>query len=174
MDVRTQTSFIAALLCFALAASVLLRTHRQKDRWLFGILATNTGLWYVSAFMVGVVGPMPFWERFILICGVLLPLSAVRFFSVLVPDETERTKSVRRASLVVAIILLGTMLTPYYDHAVVVGGLLLYVTVLLSLALGDLYKRGFETDSRIEGARIRYIALVGGFCGLFNVIEYLP
>ena len=174
MDVRTQTSFIAALLCFALAASVLLRTHRQKDRWLFGILATNTGLWYVSAFMVGVVGPMPFWERFNLICGVLLPLSAVRFFSVLVPDETERTKSVRRASLVVAIILLGTMLTPYYDHAVVVGGLLLYVTVFLSLALGYLYKRGFETDSRIEGARLRYIALVGGFGGLFTVIEYLP
>ena len=174
MDVRTQTSFIAALLCFALAASVLLRTHRQKDRWLFGILATNTGLWYVSAFMVGVVGPMPFWERFNLICGVLLPLSAVRFFSVLVPDETERTKSVRRASLVVAIILLGTMLTPYYDHAVVVGGLLLYVAVFLALALGYLYKRGFETDSRIEGARLRYIALVGGFGGLFTVIEYLP
>ena len=42
MDARTQTSFIAALLCFALAASVLLRTHRQRDRWLFGILATNT------------------------------------------------------------------------------------------------------------------------------------
>jgi signal transduction histidine kinase/uncharacterized membrane protein len=174
VDVRTQTSFIAALLCFALAASVLLRTHRQRDRWLFGILSTNTGLWYVSAFMVGVVGPVPFWERFNLICGVLLPLSAVRFFSVLVPDETERTRSVRRGSLVAAVVLLGAMLTPYYDHGVVVGGLLLYVTVFLSVALGYLYKRGFETDSRIEGARLRYIALVGGFGGLFTVVEYLP
>lgn len=174
MDARTQTSFIAALLCFALAASVLLRTQRQRDRWLFGILATNTGLWYVSTFMLGVVGRGPFWERFNLICGVLLPLSAVRFFGVMVPWETGRTRFLRRASVVVAVVLLGAMLTPYYDHAVVVGGLLLYVTVFLSLALGYLYKLGFETESRVEGARLRYIALVGGFGGLFTLIEYLP
>jgi len=174
VDARTQTSFIAAVLCFALAASVLLRTHRQRDRWLFGILATNTGLWYVSTFMLGVVGRVPFWERFNLICGVLLPLSAVRFFGVLVPWETGRTRFLRRASVVGAVLLLGAMLTPFYDHAVVVGGLLLYVTVFLSLALGALYGLGFETESRVEGARLRYIALVGGFGGLFTLIEYLP
>jgi signal transduction histidine kinase len=174
VDARTQTSFIAALLCFALAASVLLRTQRQTDRWLFGILATNTGLWYVSTFMLGVLGRVPFWERFNLICGVLLPLSAVRFFGVMVPWETGRTRFLRRASVVAAVVLLGAMLTPFYDHAVVVGGLLLYVTVFLSLALGYLYKLGFETESRVEGARLRYIALVGGFGGLFTLIEYLP
>jgi signal transduction histidine kinase len=174
VDARTQTSFIAALLCFALAASVLLRTQRQRDRWLFGILATNTGLWYVSTFMLGVVGRVPFWERFNLICGVLLPLSAVRFFGVMVPWETGRTRFLRRASVVAAVVLLGAMLTPFYDHAVVVGGLLLYVTIFLSLALGYLYKLGFETESRVEGARLRYIALVGGFGGLFTLIEYLP
>jgi signal transduction histidine kinase len=174
VDARTQTSFIAALLCFALSASVLLRTQRQRDRWLFGILATNTGLWYVSTFMLGVVGRVPFWERFNLICGVLLPLSAVRFFSVLVPWETGRTRFLRRASVVAAILLLGAMLTPFYDHAVIIGGLLLYVTVFLSLALGSLYKLGFETESRVEGARLRYIALVGGLGGLFTLIEYLP
>ncbi len=174
MDARTQTSFIAALLCFALAASVLLRTQRQRDRWLFGILASNTGLWYVSTFMLGVVGRVPFWERFNLICAVLLPLSAVRFFGVMVPWETGRTRFLRRASVVAAVVLLGAMLTPFYDHAVVVGGLLLYVTIFLSLALGYLYKLGFETDSRVEGARLRYIALVGGFGGLFTLIEYLP
>jgi signal transduction histidine kinase len=174
VDARTQTSFIAALLCFALAASVLLRTQRQTDRWLFGILATNTGLWYVSTFMLGVVGGVPFWERFNLICGVLLPLSAVRFFGVMVPWETGRTRFLRRASVVAAVVLLGAMLTPFYDHAVVVGGLLLYVTVFLSLALGYLYKLGFETESRVEGARLRYIALVGGFGGLFTLVEYLP
>jgi two-component system sensor histidine kinase HydH len=174
VDARTQTSFIAALLCFALAASVLLRTHRQRDRWLFGILATNIGLWYVSRFVLGVAGQVPFWERFNLICGVLLPLSAVRFFSVLVPHETERMRLVRHASTVVAVVLLGAMLTPYYDHAIVVGGLLLYATAFLSLALGYLYRRGLEADSRIEGARLRYIALVGGFGGLFTLIEYLP
>ena len=174
MDARTQTSFIAALLCFALAASVLLRTQRQRDRWLFGILATNTGLWYVSTFMLGVVGRVPFWERFNLICGVLLPLSAVRFFGVMVPWETGRTRFLRRASVVAAVVLLGAMLTPFYDHAVVVGGLLTYVTVFLSLALGYLYKLGFETESRVEGARLRYIALVGGLGGLFTLIEYLP
>ena len=174
MDARTQTSFIAALLCFALAASVLLRTQRQRDRWLFGIVATNTGLWYVSTFVLGVVGRVPFWERFNLICGVLLPLAAVRFFSVFAPGETGRTRFLKRASVVAAVVLLGAMLTPYYDHAVVVGGLLLYATVFLSLALGYLYKLGFETDSRVEGARLRYIALVGGFGGLFTLVEYLP
>jgi two-component system sensor histidine kinase HydH len=174
VDARTQTSFIAALLCFALAVSVLLRTRRQRDRWLFGILATNTGLWYVSTFMLGVVGRVPFWERFNLICGVLLPLSAVRFFGVLVPWETGRTRFLRRASVAAAVVLLGAMLTPFYDHAVVVGGLLAYVTVFLSLALGYLYKLGLETESHVEGARLRYIALVGGFGALFTLVEYLP
>lgn len=174
MDARTQTSFIAALLCFALAASVLLRTHHQRDRWLFGILAVNTGLWYVSAFMLGVLGHVPFWERFNLICGVLLPLSAVHFFGVLAPSETNRSRLLRRASAIAAIVLLAAMMTPFYDHAVVVGGLLLYVTVFLSLALGSLYRRGYEADSRLEGARLRYIALAGGFGGLFTLIEYLP
>lgn len=174
MDARTQTSFIAAVLCFALAASVLLRTQRQRDRWLFGILATNTGLWYVSTFMLGVVGRAPFWERFNLICGVLLPLSSVAFFGVLAPSETGRTRLLRRASVVAAVVLLGAMLTPFYNSAVVVGGLLLYVTVFLSLALGSLYKLGFETDSRVEGARLRYIALVGALGALFTLVEYLP
>jgi signal transduction histidine kinase len=124
--------------------------------------------------MVGVVGPAPFWERFNLICGVLLPLSAVRFFGVMVPWETGRTRFLRRASVVAAVLLLGAMLTPFYDHAVVVGGLLFYVTVFLSLALGYLYRLGLQTESRVEGARLRYIALVGGFGGLFTLIEYLP
>lgn len=174
MDARTQSSFIAALLCFALAASVLLRTYRQRDRWLFGILAVNTGLWYGTAFMLGVTGGSPFWERFHLICGVLLPLSAVRFFGVLVPLETRRSRLLRRTSVATAAVLLGAMLTPFYDRAVVVGGLLLYVTVFLSLALGSLYRQGFKSDSRVEGARLRYIALVGALGGLFTLIEYLP
>jgi signal transduction histidine kinase len=92
----------------------------------------------------------------------------------MVPWETGRTRFLRRASVVAAVVLLGAMLTPFYDHAVVVGGLLTYVTVFLSLALGYLYKLGFETESRVEGARLRYIALVGGLGGLFTLIEYLP
>ena len=174
MDARTQTSFIAALLCVALAASVLLRPRRQRAHWLFGILAINTGLWYVSTFMLGVVGRIPFWERFNLICAVLLPLSAVGFFGSMAPRETERTRFVRRASVVAAVILLGAMLTPFYDHAIVVTGLLLYVIVFLTLALRYLYKLGSETTSRLEGARLRYIALVGALGGLFTLIEYLP
>ena len=174
MDARTQTSFIAALLCFALAASVLLRIQRERQRWLFAIFATNIGLWYVSAFMVGVVGPVSFWERFNLICGVLLPLAAVRFFSVLVPWEMGRTRFIRLASVIVAAVLLAAMLTPFYDHAIVVGGLLTYATVFLAWALGYLYKLGLRTDSRVEGARLRYIALAGAFGGLFTLVEYLP
>ncbi|MEM7137902.1 MAG: ATP-binding protein [Myxococcota bacterium] len=174
MDARTQTSFIAALVCVALTASVLLRPQRQRAHWLFGILAINTALWYVSTFILGVMGRVPFWERFNLICGVLLPLSAVRFFGVMVPLETDRTRAVGRASIVAAVVLLGAMLTPYYNHVVVITGLLLYVIVFLTLALGYLYKLGFETTSRVEGARLRYIALVGGLGGIFTLVEYLP
>ena len=174
MDARTQTSFIAALVCVALAASVLLRPQRKSAHWLFGILAINTGLWYVSNFVLGVVGRVPFWERFHLISGVLLPLSAVRFFGVMVPSETPRARFVGRASVAAAVVLLGIMLTPYFDHGIVIGGLLLYVIVFLTLALAYLYKLGLETTSRVEGARLRYIALVGALGGIFTLVEYLP
>ena len=174
MDPRTQASFVGALLCVALAASVLLRQRRQRQHWLFAILAINTALWYVSTVVVGVVGQVPFWERFNLICGVLLPLSAVRFFGVMVPWQTDRTRLLGRASVVAAVVLLGTMLTPYYDSGIVIGGLLLYVIVFMSLALAYLYKLGLETTSRLEGARLRYIAMVGALGGLFTLIEYIP
>ncbi len=174
MDARTQTSFIAALLCLALAASVLLRPERRRAHWLFGILAINMGLWYLSTFMVGVSGNLPFWRRANLICAVLLPLSAVRFFGVMAPSESHRTRLVGRAAVVGAVVLLGAMLTPFYDHTIVVAGLLLYVIVFLTLALLYLFQLGFEASSRAEGARLRYIALVGGLGGVFTLIEYLP
>ena len=174
MDPRTQTSFIAALLCIALAASVLLRPQRQRAHWLFGVFAINTALWYASTFMLGVAGRVPFWERFNLMCGVLLPLSAVRFFAVMLPEESERMRLLGRAAVITAVLLLGVMLTPFYEEPVVATGLFLYVIVFLFAVLVHLYSLGLKTSSRVEGARLRYIAIVGALGGLFTLLEYLP
>ncbi len=174
MDPRTQSSLIAALLCFALGASLLLRSRRQRAHWLFAIFAGATGLWYVGTFMLGIMGHVPFWERFHQMAGVLVPLSAVRFFAVMVPEDSARMRVLGRAAVITGVVLLGAMLTPLYERPVVNVALLFYVIIFLVTALFNLYRLGLKTTSRIDGARLRYVALVGALGGIFTLVEYLP
>ena len=50
MDLRTQTSLLAAVLTLAIAASALLRPRKRKVHWLFGVFGLTIGLWYLTAF----------------------------------------------------------------------------------------------------------------------------
>ena len=174
MDVRAQTSFIAALVSLALAASILLRSNKQRAHWLYGMLGINVALWYVSSFIRNYLGDPPLWERIHLACGVLLPLAAVHFFGVFVAEQNRRMRVLSRAATLCAIVILVAITTPMYDHEIVLGGLFVYVIIFVFAALAVLYAGGRAASSRLEGARLKYMAIVGGLGGLFTVFEYLP
>ncbi len=174
MDLRTQTAFIAALLSLALAVSVLLRPHKQRAHWLFGIFSLNFAIWYASDFLRSLATDSAVWDRINLTVAVLLPLTAVLFFGVFVDTRNRRMRILARSALLAALLILAAIATPYYRHPVVATALFVYVTVLVFAALFTLYSRGQATSSRLEGARLKYLAIVGALGGFFTLFEYLP
>ena len=143
MDVRAQTSFIAALVSLALAASISTAIeYKQRAHWLFGLLGLNVALWYVSApSLANLLNDPPLWVRINLACGVLLPLAAVHFFGVFVEERNRRMRLLSRAATFCAIVLLAAITTPMYRHPVVLGGLFIYVIVFIFAALADALRR---------------------------------
>lgn len=174
MDLRSQTSLIAATLCLALALSVLLRAQRRSTHWWFGLFAINFAAWYATRFALGIGGQPELWERINLTWGVLLPLSAVRFFGFLVGEHSRRMRLLNRSAVASAAVILATIATPYYEHWIVATAIFLYVFVFVFAALLTMYRSGDDATSRLEGARLRYVAIVGAAGGLFTLLEYLP
>lgn len=173
MDLRVQTSLIAALLSLALAGSVLLRARKRRVHWLFGVFGLNVGIWYLSTFLMRLFGG-PAWSRVNLICGVLLPLAAVQFFNAFVGQDSRRITLLNRGAFGGAAVLLAVTFTPAHDHLVVRTAILLYVSLFMGASLALVYARAQAATSRFEGARLRYLALVGALAGTFTLFEYLP
>jgi signal transduction histidine kinase len=173
MDLRTQTSLIAAVISLALAASVLLRTRRRRVHWLFSLFGLNIALWYLTTFLLRLLGGA-WWERINLVCAVLVPLSASQFFRTFLAEEDRRITRLHRAGFAGAALILFAVFTPLAGHIVVATAIFAYVVLFLFATLAVLYTRGRAMASRFEAARIRYLALVGALAALFTLADYLP
>ncbi|MCA9576744.1 MAG: ATP-binding protein [Polyangiales bacterium] len=173
MDLRVQTSLIAAMLSLALAVNVMLRPRKRRAHWVFATFGLSVGFWYAVT-AVRAAFPSELWERVHLVAGVLVPLSALQFFRAFVEDSDERMRALNRSGWFGATLLVGGILTPYYQSGLVSGALFLYVLLLLAVPLATLYRRGDAVSSRVEGARLRYLAIFGGLGSVFTLLEYLP
>jgi two-component system, NtrC family, sensor histidine kinase HydH len=170
---RTQTSLLAAVLSLAIAASVLIRGRRRRVHWLFGLFTLSIASWYATTFLGGLVKGELF-QRLNLVCAIALPLAGVQFFRAFIAEETKRMQVLNRGALVVAGVLLVVSVSPWHDHVLLRSAIFLYVLVMLVAVLALVYMRGRRIPSRIEGARLRYLALVGALAALFTLADYLP
>lgn len=172
MDLRTQTALIAAVLCLALSASVLLRARKRRVHWLFGGFGFALGLWYVSTFLTGLLGGGR-WAQLNLASATLVPLAAVQFFRAFMAEDNRRMTLLNRVSIVSALVILVAV-GVLGDHVVVGTGIFLYVVFSMFAALAMLYAHGRAASSRFEGAKLKYLALVGGLAAVFTLVDYLP
>jgi two-component system, NtrC family, sensor histidine kinase HydH len=173
VDLRTQTSLIAALISLALAASVLLRSRRQRVHVLFGWFALAVALWYATTFLLRWFGG-PVWERVNLVCAVLLPLGAGQFFRAFLVEEDRRMRQLSAIAFGTAAGLLVLVFTPLAGHMVLAGIIFVWVTLFMFAALSVVYRRGLAAPSRFEGGRLRFLALVGALAAFFTLVDYLP
>ena len=177
MDVRLQTSLIAAVVSLSLAASVLVRARKRRDQWLFGLFGVNVSLWYASAFVATWLESAPM-GRVNLALGITLPLTAVAFFAAFVGTPGApgalRMRRLRQAATFVALGLLVATATPASERIAVRAMVLVYVVVVLFTSLVLLYRRAPRAESRFESGRIRFLAVVGSLAALFALLEYLP
>ncbi len=174
MDLRTQVSLVASIVCFAIAASVLLRPRTRRVHWLFAAFDLTVGAWYLTTFLAALDGRGAFWERFNLVWAVLLPLSAGQFFRAFLSSETRRTGWMNGVAGVLAATIIAAIFSPFYRHILVGTAIFSYVFVLLSSALVILYRAGRRARSRFDRARLLYLALVGTLAAVFTLAEYLP
>ncbi len=173
MDLRTQISLVASILCFAIAAVVLLRPRKRRVHFLFALFDSTVGAWYLTTFLARAEGG-DFWARLNLVLAVLLPLSAVQFFRAFLQSETRRTGQLNRVALGLAGLMIAGVFTPIYRHALLGSLIFSYVFVLLATALVIVYRAGRRARSRFDRARLLYLALVGTFAAVFTLAEYLP
>ncbi len=173
MDLRTQTSLLAAVLTLAIAATALLRPRKRRAHWLFGVFGLSIALWYLTAFLNRLAGG-PLWERVNLVCAVLLPLAGVQFFRAFIAGDQRWVTYLSRGGIGVGLVLLGIIWTPLYEHLVLKGTIFVYVFVMLVASLAFLWVRGRAATSRFDGARLKYLALVGALAATFTLVDYLP
>ncbi|MCB9592058.1 MAG: GAF domain-containing protein [Sandaracinaceae bacterium] len=174
MDLRTQTSLVAAVLSFAIASTVLLRARRRRVHWFFALFGASVGTWYLSTFLVRFLGGGPVWERLNLVCAVLLPLSAVQFFRTFLQPESKRANQLQRTALLLALGMVAASFTPVFHQDAFVGLIFTYVFVLLSAALVMLFRAARIASSRFERARLTYLFVVLALAAVFTLSEYLP
>lgn len=173
MDLRTQISLLAAVLSLAIAATALLRPRRRKAHWLFGVFGLTIALWYLTTFLVRFTGEA-LWERVNLVCAVLLPLAGVQFFRAFIAGDQRWVTYLNRAGLGTGLVLIGFVWTPLYDHLVLKALIFSYVLVMLAASLASLWAQGRAATSRFDGARLKYLALVGALATTFTLVDYLP
>jgi len=173
VDLRTQTSLIAAILSLAIAASVLMRARRRRVHWMFGAFGFSVALWYLTTF-VGGVAPGALATRLNLICAVAVPFAGAQFFRSFIPGEDRIMNYLSRLALAAGAVMVVVVFTPLYDHIVLKTALFIDVLVMLVASLTFVWMRGSRAPSRFEGARLRFLALAGGFAAFFTLAEYLP
>lgn len=174
MELRTQTSLVAALIALAIALSVLLRPRRTAAHWSFGWFSFSVAAWYLSTSLVAVLGRSPTWMRINLVCAVLVPLSAVGFFRSFTQGDARAVSTLLRVSSLIGAVLVLIVLTPRYADGTLAVAIFLYLVVLLSAALALLWTRARLALSRFERARLRFLVATGALAAVFTLADFLP
>jgi signal transduction histidine kinase len=174
VDLRSQTSLLGAVLSLAIAATVLLRPRKRRVHWLFALFDLTVCAWYATSFLARWTDGSAFWERLNRVFAVLLPLAAVQFFRAFLLSESRRSGQLNRVAVVLACTMIAAVFTPLHPSLFLGTLIFTYVFVLLGAALMLVYRAGRRARSRIDGARLTYLALVGTFAAVFTLAEYLP
>lgn len=174
MDLRAQTSLMAAALAAAIATAVLLRPRRRAVHWLFAGFAGSVALWYATAVLRRMAGEEP-WSRVNLVCAVLLPLAGVRFFRAFIDEQGRGWMVLSRLAVVGALgLLAGAVITPIDSQRPLGVAVFVYVLTMLAASMALLFSRSRVVRSRFERARLRYLTLVGALAATFTLADYLP
>lgn len=174
MDLRTQTSLIASVLSLAVAFTVILRPRRRHVHWLFAFFAASVAAWYLTTFLARATGEAAFWGRINLTCAIILPVAAVLFFRAFIAGKSRLASVLARAGALGAAAMYAIILSPFYANPIVAPIIFSFVCVLLGAVLVLVFRRGRLARSRVEQARLRYLALTGAFAATFTIVDYLP
>lgn len=180
MDIRTQSSLLAALISTALAIAMLLRPQRARVLTLYGIFAGSVGAYYLARFVDGLVGAPDgsMTGRVLLgvtiVLGSVVPSTALSFFLEFLNYSPRTARKGRKASLLSILLGLAVGATPlcelFWARAAVTAWVLLALTFSCSLLIA----RMSSTESRVERLRLTYLATGAALALVAASLDFLP
>ena len=162
IGIGTQSALLASIVGLALGLSMLLRSDRQRVVTLYSIFAPTVGGFYLALFFAPLT-TQGTTLRFVaqaatLLLGALVPSAALGFFLEFLGMTPRSARNGRRVALLSAVLGLLVGLTQPTEKlwAQVVLGVWVFGT--LSVSVWMLFLRMHQTESRIERARLMYLA----------------
>ncbi|HZA49264.1 MAG TPA: histidine kinase, partial [Myxococcaceae bacterium] len=142
MDIRTQSTLLAAILGMALGLSMLLRPTRSREVTRYSTFALIVGGYYLALFLDQVVPPNWRWLAQVsisgsLILGALVPSAALSFFLEFLQVRPTVLRNGQRVAFLSAIFGLAVGLTPlsnaFWARVALSAWVLISLTVSVSL-----------------------------------------
>lgn len=178
MDIRTQSSLLAAIVGLALGVAMLLRAQRPRVLTLFGIFAISVGSFYLSRFFEGL---FPFTGSITgrvmlgatIVAGAIVPSTALNFFLEFLNFSPRAARYGRRVSLFSLVFGLAVGATPLAELLWARVAVSVWVLLALSFSASLVLSRMRASESRIERLRLLYLAI--GACAsiLFSGLDFL-
>lgn len=160
---------------------MLLRPQRPRVLTLFGIFAVSVGSFYLSQCLEGLFpwsAESPIISRIILgatlVLGAALPSTALSFFLEFLNFSPRASRYGRRVSLLSLVLGFAVGATPLAERTwarVAVAG---WVLLALSFSVSLLLARMRVSESRIDRARLAYLAIGAGLSIVFAGLDFLP
>ncbi len=173
VDLRSQTSLAATILATAMAIAVAIRAPRKKVNRLFALFALSVALWYLGEFLARRPWHQTLsFQRAHSFFGVALPIAGLLFFRAFFRVDTQWALRFGRIAATGFVCMTVLLFTPI--HRTLTWGVLIlaYVATVLGGSLGLVVRSIQAAKSRMDRERLRYLALVGSFAGLFSFAEY--
>jgi two-component system sensor histidine kinase HydH len=177
MSLALWTPLFSALIAFAMATKVLLRSRKRRPHWLFIMFATNVAVWYLATFLEARNGG-GLLSRFAGLMAVLLPQTGVRFLRGFSLDGPDQPSALDRWATRLLVPMLALVASPWFTQkvtgAIIRAVILAYVVGLLIAAVSALSTRGRAVASQQERRRARYLVGVGVLATLVTTADLVP
>jgi nitrogen-specific signal transduction histidine kinase len=179
MDIRTQSSLLAAIVGLALGVAMLLRSQRARVLTQYGVFAISVGGFHLARFLEGL---FPFADdsmvgRIMLGitigAGSLLPVTALSFFLEFLNFSPRAARYGRRASLFSVLMGIAVGATPLAELLWARVMVSVWVLLALSFSVSLIIARMRTSESRIERLRLLYLAIGAAATVLFSGLDFL-
>ncbi len=179
MDIRTQSSLLAAIVGLALGVAMLLRAHRARALTLYGVFAISVGVFHLARFLENV---FPFSEGTIvgrvmmgvsIVTGAILPSTALSFFLEFLNFSPRAALYGRRASLFSVLLGVAVGATPLAELLWARVAVSVWVLLALTFSVSLILARMRSSESRIERLRLLYIAVGAAATVLFSGLDLI-
>ncbi|MBI5546782.1 MAG: GAF domain-containing protein [Deltaproteobacteria bacterium] len=172
MDIRTQSDLLAAIICLALAVSVLLRPRRRAIT-LYSVLCFTLSAFYLGEFLAKLTSSL-LWSRTSIVFGSAVPVAVLAFFTEFLGVSPKSARRARLGALSGLLLGVTTGVTPLMgsDIARTMVAVWVFGTLLVSVSL--LLQRMASTESRVERARLAYLAAGAGAATVATALDLRP